>query len=393
MTPLRCTFWLLLLINLLVAPATVGAGPVAQDEGPPDASPFVGGEGVVSGQVVNGTAEGQVPAGAEVSLRAFDMDQATFIDAITTTVAADGSFRFEGIDPSAPAQLEPLLWYQGVPFLSDREDVIILSPEVPQASANFVVYEPTQEDNLIHFETVHLILEPSEGRLHVTEVYGVANVGDRVFVAGGESDGLFFPLPAQAVNFQTMDAVAGRYVPVEGGVLDTQPVSPGGTQTVFSYDLPFSGRVELGRTLNYPTAVVNLVVPDDGTPFEGELLTFEESFEAQGKSFRLYTAEALGPGTLLTFSLGSPKGQDSGPLVVGVVALALAAGLALLYGSGYLGTWLQRQPARLSNRRDELIQALADLDDAHEAGRIKEKRYRSQRQKLKGELIELMLER
>ncbi|MGD9100551.1 MAG: hypothetical protein PVF45_08720, partial [Anaerolineae bacterium] len=82
-----------------------GEGSAMPTAAPAALSPFSGGAGVVSGQVVNGTTGAASSAGLEVRLRAFDMVNATFIDAITTTTSSDGSFRFEDIDLTTPVQM------------------------------------------------------------------------------------------------------------------------------------------------------------------------------------------------------------------------------------------------------------------------------------------------
>jgi len=64
------------------------------------------GEGVVEGLVLNGTPGGpEVGAGLPVTLRAFLGDAE--MDALETTTAGDGSFRFEGLDTDPTLQYWP----------------------------------------------------------------------------------------------------------------------------------------------------------------------------------------------------------------------------------------------------------------------------------------------
>jgi mono/diheme cytochrome c family protein len=134
------------------------------------ADPFAGGEGVVTGRVINGTAGAAPPAGLEVRLRAFDMN-AAFLDAITTTVAADGSFLFEGIDPAAPVQLEPLAVYRDIPYFGDLDGAIVLSPVQPQADVNITVYETTEDASSIRLERLHLVFDLASNQAQVAELY------------------------------------------------------------------------------------------------------------------------------------------------------------------------------------------------------------------------------
>ena len=78
MKALQSIFFLLVLFGL-------SAGQTSAD----------GGDGVIEGQLINGTAEGSNGAGQTVTLRVYD--EQGQIDEQTTETDADGAFRFDGL--------------------------------------------------------------------------------------------------------------------------------------------------------------------------------------------------------------------------------------------------------------------------------------------------------
>jgi mono/diheme cytochrome c family protein len=368
------------------------------------ASPFSGGEGVVSGQIVNGTSGATPPAGLVVSLRAFDMN-AEFVDSITTTVAADGTFRFEGIDATAAVQLEPLTVYKNIPYIGDLGAAITLSPEQPEANINLFVYETTEDSSGIRIERLHLVFDPAPGQLQVAELYILSNDSDRTFVGTLEEGTLRLTVPANALSFQP-GGDPNRYLTLADGIADTAPIPPGQStaESVLVYDLAYDGELELVRPLPYNTSSVNIFVPADaGIEVSGERIQAGAPFQAQSTVLQTYVAEDLSAGDSLTLRLSgeiqmsgattsSSPHRSSGPnetqsIAIGVIAIIGAAVLSYLYWQGHLS--LKASPA-FQDRQANLLQAIADLDDDFETGQVKKTSYQARRAELKEELLELM---
>jgi mono/diheme cytochrome c family protein len=379
------------------------AAPAAA-EAPSATSPFSGGEGVVSGQVVNGTSGAAPPAGLVVSLRAFDLD-ANFVDSITTTVGADGSFRFEGIDTTQAVQLEPLTVYKDIPYFGNLDTAITLSPEQPEANVNISVYETTEDSSAIRIERLHLVFDFASGQLQVAELYILSNDSDRTFVGTVEDGTLRLAVPTNALSFQP-GGDPSRYLTLADGIADTTPIPPGQStaESVLVYVLAYDGELELVRPLPYDTSRVNIFVPADaGIEVNGEGIQSGGPFQAQSTMLQTYTAENLSAGDSLTLRLsGEPQvsqagtssspHRSSGPnetqsMVIGVVTLMAAAVLSYLYWQGRLSLGLT--PA-FQDRQADLLQSIADLDDDFDAGRIKKTPYQARRTELKAELLDLM---
>jgi hypothetical protein len=113
----------------------------------------------------------------------------------------------------------------------------------------------------------------------------------------------------------------------------------------------------------------------------------------QGQSFQNFTGGALAVGDTLAFDVSGQAGtgasapatpvvSDRNGLVIGLGALAV-----VLVG---LGVWMfRRSPARAAvpaQSREDLLQAIVELDQDHEAGQVAEAEYQRERAWLKAEL-------
>jgi mono/diheme cytochrome c family protein len=381
---------------------SVAAAPSTADA-PLAASPFSGGDGVVNGRLINGTEGAAPPVGLEVRLRAFDMN-AVFVDVITTTVAADGSFRFEGIDPTVPMQLEPMAVYQDVPYFGELDTAIALSPEQPEADVDMVVYETTDDASNIRIERLHIVFDFAPGQAQVAELYILSNDGDQTFVGTLEEGTLRLTVPADALGFQP-GGDPNRYRTLADGIADTAPILPGQNkaESILVYNLAYDDEVELNRPMPYDVNKLTIFMPADaGLEVSGNGIQPGELFQAQGTALETYVADDLSAGDRLTLrvsgepqvsapaAVASPHGQP-GPsqtqsIIIGAIAIVGAAALSYLYWQGHL----TRLRPSAQSRQSTLLQAMADLDDDFEAGQLREKPYRARRAKLREELIELI---
>ena len=387
--------------NYTPPPATDTA---TETSAPVALSPFTDGSGVISGQVRNGTPGAPLPDDLVINLRAFDMN-ANFVDSITTTVKADGAFRFDDIDATIPLQYEPLAVYQNIPYFGSLETAIVLTEQQPEADVNIVVYEITEDPSDVRIERLHIVLDFALGQVQVAELYILSNDGDKAFVGTLENGTLAIAEPPNALSFQP-GGDPSRYLTLADGVADTMPIPPGvgTTESVVVYDLAYDGDIELSRALPYDVETVNIFAPAEaGVNVSGDGIRSGGPFQAQGASLDTFLADNLSAGGKLTFqvsgeplsSLGtvdaSPH-QTSGPdqttsIVIGLIALAGAVALAIVYWQGWLN--LRFRPAA-QDRRANLLQAIADLDDEYEVGGLEEEPYLARRAELKDELIALM---
>jgi mono/diheme cytochrome c family protein len=390
------------------APAEFSAAPTGNTGGETTASsPFSGGEGVVTGKIVNGTPGAAAPQDLEISLRAFDMN-AAFVDEITTTVAADGTFIFDGIDVTVPVQMEPLVVYEGVSYFGDLGAAISLSPQQPDMEVPVTVYETTQDPSHVYIERLHVVFDMATDRAQVAELYILSNDGDRAYVGTPEEGTLRLSVPSDALNFQP-GGDPSRFIPLADGLADTVPVPPGlGTaESVLVYTLPYEDALNLSRPMPFAVQSVNVFVPaDSGLEVSGEGLQPGAPFQAQGMALETYRLDNLAAGDDLIVRLSgkftgtssaasmvsphqTPGPNDTVGIAVGLFSIAGAVALGFLYWQGHLNLNLRPAP---QDRQMALLQKMADLDDEHNAGHVEDKPYRTERARLKQELLALMEE-
>lgn len=363
------------------------------------------GEGVIEGRVVEGTAGVEADlSGIELTL--FPFVGQTTLTPITTTTGADGSFRIENL-PTGPDRTYGLqATYRGVDYF---HPALIDLSESPSASITVRVYETTADDSLVSVDRNHVIIDFANNQLQVAELYIFRNAGDRTYVGDGET--LRFALPAGAQNLRFDDPRMSQSTTLTAeGVADTLPVPPGTRQVLLSYSVPYEGRsITFQKKIVYPTQNLNVLVADAGVEIDvGPLLTAGEPVSTQNNvQFLNYTRRDVPAGEELVIKLSSlPRGTSS-PLSVppdrsatlrwfglGFVVLALFFVLAYptfrprllaeeFLEEGTTGAVLRRQ-------RQLLLEELADLDDAYEAGEVAEHDYIDTRAEIKADLIDVM---
>jgi hypothetical protein len=366
------------------------------------------GNGVLDGQVVNGTVGGpEVGAGITVTLHIFRGD--VELDSLQTTASAEGGFRFEGLDTDAELEYWPEAFYLGVPYsiaepyrFGDGERAL---------QATVTVYETTDDDSAITLGSVHIIAESFGQMLRVSEVHLFSNTGDRTFAGrateAGPSTTLQIPLPSGVVGFAfQQDVPATRFVEVENGLLDTEPVSPGSEAALvfFSYHLEVDGEtIPLERRFAYPVDSLNVLVAQPGLALRSDQLLARGVELFQGREYEFYTTQALGADTPLALEL-LPTSSEASPAAPAGMEQAvtsaptggnqgllrwLGLGLAVLAGVGALVYAVaSRRPAAAPQahasltanpKARRLLADLADLEAAFEADQIDAATYERQR--------------
>lgn len=366
------------------------------------------GTGIIRGQVVLATRGGTLPSDLSVTLHGFDQMQQVLTE--SAEVQPDGSFVFEGIEMPEGRAFLTSLEYRGVAYSSD---VAVVEPGVAELSLPIPYYETTTDLSVIFVDRLHLLFEYVEpSALRVIELYVISNRSDRILVAEAEGEPvLTFSLPSGATNLQFEDGVlGGRYVQTPEGFGDTNVIRPGISQhqVVFSYDLPYSRRLEYRHRFDLPVNAVTILVPADGIKISGAQLQDMGLSEVQGITYQMYSTDRIESGSSLGLVVsGRPRGSagislgSGSSLVIGL----LAFGGVLIIG----GLWLFRRSRAGSGEanpeegeeagfahvdQDEDINTMLDailaLDDQYQAGELPEEAYRERRAALKDRVQKMM---
>jgi hypothetical protein len=363
------------------------------------------GDGVIEGRVVGGSA-GTAPDVASVELTLFPFVGQTSLPAITTTVEADGSFRFEGLPTNANRIYGLQATYRGVDYF--HPEPVDLS-ESPSASVTLHVYETTTDGSAISVDRNHVIINFANNQLQVAELYIFQNAGDRTYVDSAGT--LRFSLPSGAHNLRFQDPRMNQSTElVEGKIVDTLPVPPGSRQVLLSYNVPYEGRsIDFEKPIDYVTGSLNVFVADAGVDIDAGPLVAGQPVTAQSNTrFLNYSRQNVPAGEPLSIKLSNLP-QDSVSSAASVPADRsrtlrwLGLGLVVLVVA-FVSAYPSLRPrlldeealedeaavAMLRRRRTRLLEELANLDDAHAAGQVAENNYIDTRAEIKADLIDVM---
>jgi hypothetical protein len=343
--------------------------------------------GTIRGTVTNGTPGGLIPGGIEVMLSGFDKDLEAYQQ--TTTAAADGTYVFTNVPAVTDRVYGVTVAYGDVRYFSDgtylTEDDA--APDLPVA-----VYETTTDSAALSIERLHVLFDfTTADQVQVIELWVMSNSGDRTVVAAPSQAIIRVSLPAGAADLAFKDGSIGeRYIQTANGFGDTEPVVPGTatSQSIFSYRLAYDGSLTFLRPSDHPISAVVVLLAQTGVTAQGAGLQDLGMQQMSGQAVHTYEGGAVPAGQTLKIELtGKPQGESSTAgggwtnTAIGLGTLAVVLIVAGLW-------WFRPRigPWRAEDSTEALLDAIADLDDALEAGRIDAARHRERRDALKQQL-------
>lgn len=272
-------------------------------------------QGVIEGQVVNGTANGGSVEGQTVTLHVFvSMEEQPSQTAIAD---AEGWFRFEGLSTEADYGYMVRLNYGGVDY---GGDLLTFSEGETTLSVSIKVYDPIESDEVISIERAHIFVDFQEEKLLVGELYFFNNDSDKIYigaevVAEGRRGTLRLSLPSGAEGLAVEGGELGqRFFETDEGFVDTWFLPPGQSsgQLMFNYSLPYDpAGYDLIREAPYPLKALNVLVADVGIDVTSDQLISEGTRGIQGQSYLNLSGQNLSKGERLTIHLsGAPTKEQ-----------------------------------------------------------------------------------
>jgi len=386
---------------------------------PPTETPVV--SLTVVGQLTNETAGGTLPITTTVTLYGYDGQSL----ALTTPAVADsaGKVRFEGV-ANKPGRSFALT--AAVGRTTYQTGLQPPQPGATELALTLKTYSSTTDASQVRVAQMYVLGEfLSEKELQIVNAYFLSNKGDHAVedgerAADGRTATLRFALPKRATGVQFQGENADRFIRTDDGFLTTWGIPPGDNvgRVIVSYSLPYTGQLHMELPLQYAVQAAKALLVDQGVALTSPLLKDQGTVRRQdGATLRSYTGEAIAAGQSLALDFsGIPKlaaveagNAPNAPNEAGAVSLVpapapdfrqqialriVAFGLILLSAAV---VWWAR--ARRRVRHDEhagvspprghsvLVQALASLDEAHDAGKIGDADYARQRQILKAALV------
>lgn len=259
-----------------------------------------------------------------------------------------------------------------------------------------------QDASAIEVTQLHVFITRSESGLGIGEYYLLSNMGEQTYEGvedpqSGRRVTVSFTLPegAQGLRFDG-PGLGERFVEVEGGFADTEPIPPGmaTVEVLFTYELPYREGMQVERSFQVPVTSVVLMVVEEGLALGGGEVVSAGVLDTQMGQALSYTAGPLGVGETLAFSVvvdqspsaifpetpaaGSPAlaRNPAREAAIGLVAIAVALAVAyLLWRSPAAGPC----PAEVR----PMVEEIAALDADFVAGRVGEGAYHQKRDALK----------
>jgi hypothetical protein len=349
-------------------------------------------DGVISGQVINGTEDGGSVADLDITLETHLGDAEPIVTNSKTD--AEGRFIFEGLNTDPVYGYHAKIEYQQAEY--DGGHIAFAEGETAK-TAEVWIYDSTTSAEAIIVAMAHTVIYVSEESLQVTEYFMFINQGDRTYIGSvevttdGQKETIRLPLPSDATEIQLgsqlMDCciVAG-----EDCIIDTMPVLPGYKEMAYSYQVSHSSsEYTIARTMDYPTNSYELLVQGSGVTVSSEQMEAQEPLTIEGATYEYLSAVGLVPGDTLAIQLTGLPRDESQQVLLWVMGALLVLGSVF----GYTMRRRKTQPAGATSperQKQQLLADIARLDDDYEAGRITEESYRQQRVGKKGRLTKLM---
>jgi hypothetical protein len=309
-------------------------------------------------------------------------DGTALVFSARTDADSTGMARWDEVPASPGMHATVSADYDGVTYRSDT--AVIRPGSVLQVS--LAVFPVTGKGNPLHIDTLHVILQADEPTVYrVLQFMTVSNAGLAAYAGGpllsdGRPAGLVIPLPdrASAVSPAPFPSPEDALPPSDadigpGRVLDARPVPPTGRQVAVTYSLTADDHgMPFHLDLPYPVQSASVMMGGDavaGLELTTSTLQEGEPQDIGGQLYKLWTAEALSPGSELSFELRTPGVRLLAKhwALIGLTLAMMVAVAASVHGGGSI------QHAR--QRHSGLIDRIVRLDLLHEQGGIADIEY------------------
>ncbi len=357
-----------------------------------------GAVGMISGGLINGTTGERVP-GVEVVLQRYEGNQEK--EKQKSHSDPQGRFSFPNLNRSKGNSYRLQAVYQGVEYNSH---LIAFEDQKQEIPFEMTVYETTDSDEKLSVVMHHLLAQPQDGVLWVKEVMVVENRDNRVFVGAREiapdkKETLRISLPPRAQELQLgRGLMSCCIVDLQDGFADTMDIKPGRKEILFAYKVESGGpSLNLSKQINLKTDSLDFFIPNQGIRAGGKNIQYAGLIGKPDNQFLHFTGKGLAKGSQVVLNLkGFPWGRRFFKKMTPIFAVALV-GLGLAYplmrrrkrSSGTKMEGLQQSGGRstLQEERQNVLWAIAELDDQLDSGRISPDEHEKKRRLLKEKAI------
>jgi hypothetical protein len=362
----------------------------------------------VRGQVINGTADAEIPEALSVLMLITGAD-GRLAGTGQANADSDGDFVFENVQvedgSTYTVSVDHLGVFYGTSLTHDN-----LAEEL-----TLTVYETTRDASVIHVERQVMVIaavDKDNQSVSAIEFVRLVNPSDRTLLPDltnlEQISFLRFALPPNPAELNVQsDLPGGDIVSIGTGFALTSPVVPGAHSIDFSYVFPYEeDTVSYRQSLVQGAGIFQVLMPETFPDMAVSNLTSVDPVNIQDTSYRAYEVRDLPqgqglqveitglplPGALTRFSntiTGGRFWQIAIPSALGVtLAFILLWGLIRGYrpNSGVDGQSMA-SAALDPAKRASVVRAVAALDLQYQEGHIPESDYRAQRQGLLNRIL------
>lgn len=299
----------------------------------PSTQPFTG---TLTIQAIQGTRNGPVPVGDEVSV---DLFTRTGVRNIAAKLNDQGKLVLDKLQFEGPSQARVTVQHAGVPY----EGVSgLLHADQADQTVEVAVYETTSTPVNWQVPMLHVRVQPAGGGLQAMEVLVIHNPSDRTYISEPGSDGQRTSISLNVPPNATQVAADGMFdeccVKAEPGKLTSrQPLRPGNSQVRVGYAVPAKdGKARLELKAPAPVGILAVLLPEDAPQVQVEGLQGPEPFQQGQIRAKMYRTGNLEAGQTVSLAFGAGQGGAGtggggiGGPVAGHEALIMIAGGALV---------------------------------------------------------------
>ena len=361
---------------------------------------------MISGLITNGSG-GELPANLSIVLHGY----VNMIETINlpTTVRSDGSYEFADVPLESNIAFIVSADVDGTTYNSD---VAVYDGSTTDFDLPITVFETTTDTSSISADRLHIFFDFSNSdTVQVIEIYILSNLSNKTIVAEEPGKALLtYILPEGASNLQFENGQIGNpFISTENGFGDPTNILPGASsyQVMFAFDMPYGKKLEIKQPFNVSVGSVIVMAPD-GVKVSSDQLTDAGIRDVQGQSYSMFNAENIAAGETLTLSIsGAPKAGSTVSTTTGtsqtnlVIGLAIFGAVLILAGLFFFLRSRNRNDDMdeemdpdeidaLGNDPDQLMDAIASLDDQYKAGTLAQEAYQKRRDELKARLKDIL---
>lgn len=371
---------LVLLLSLsLLLPASVSAAET--------------GEGIIEGQVINGTENGASVENQEIILTPY-LDDIS-VETKSTFTDPEGSFRFSELPTEAGYSYDVALYYQEAEYHSER---LVFADDSYVKSIVLDVYDATENPEVIQIEMAHIIIYVEPDILHVEEYFIFFNESDQTYIGTPSSNDesvretLKFSLPAGASELQISHGLMDCCITsTENGLVDSMAVLPGPREIVYSYHINLdSKKYVFSEGVNYPIKNLTFLIQGDNIDISSEQLLASEPLSVEGTAFNHLSGNNIAQDEVISVQLSNlpVTGNSANMIWLAFILAILIIGFLFVFALRRRKLGVVGPPGHEEQSYQEALAGLAQLDDDFENGKIDEEVYRRLRAEKKSQLMQ-----